>query len=56
MLSLALLAGAVINSLRFEVLDTGELPYGDEQAALRGLRRFAYRRAGKCSIASLSAC
>ncbi len=27
-LSLALLAGAVINSLRFEVHDTGELPYG----------------------------
>jgi uncharacterized BrkB/YihY/UPF0761 family membrane protein len=27
-LSLALLVGAVINSLRFEVHDTGELPYG----------------------------
>ena len=27
-LSLALMAGAVINSLRFEVHDTGELPYG----------------------------
>src|SRR3954466_8897766 len=27
-LSLALLAGAVINSLRFELHDTGELPYG----------------------------
>jgi uncharacterized BrkB/YihY/UPF0761 family membrane protein len=26
-LSLALLAGAVINSLRYEVHDTGELPY-----------------------------
>src|ERR1700710_1255820 len=30
-LSLALLAGAVINSLRFEVLDTGELPYGAQR-------------------------
>jgi membrane protein len=28
LLSLALLAGAVINSLRFELHDTGELPYG----------------------------
>ena len=35
-LSLALLAGAVINSLRYELHDTGELPYGDE-AALRRL-------------------
>src|SRR3954466_12412560 len=30
-LSLALLAGAVINSLRFEVHDTGELPYGSKR-------------------------
>ena len=30
-LSLALLAGAVINSLRFEVHDTGELPYGKKR-------------------------
>ena len=30
-LSLALLAGAVINSLRFEVHDTGELPYGHKR-------------------------
>jgi len=29
-LSLALLAGAVINSLRYELHDTGELPYGEE--------------------------
>src|ERR1043166_7990443 len=29
-LSLALMAGAVINSLRFEYHDTGELPYGTE--------------------------
>lgn len=29
LLSLALLAGAVINSLRHELHDTGELPYGD---------------------------
>ena len=28
LLSLALLAGAVINSLRHELHDTGELPYG----------------------------
>jgi uncharacterized BrkB/YihY/UPF0761 family membrane protein len=27
-LSLALMAGAVINSLRHELHDTGELPYG----------------------------
>jgi hypothetical protein len=30
-LSLALTLGAVINSLRFEVLDTGELPYRKPQ-------------------------
>jgi membrane protein len=30
-LSLALLAGAVINSLRFELHDTGELPYGSKR-------------------------
>jgi YihY family inner membrane protein len=30
-LSLALMAGAVINSLRHELHDTGELPYGDKQ-------------------------
>jgi YihY family inner membrane protein len=29
LLSLGLLAGAVINSLRFELHDTGELPYGE---------------------------
>jgi YihY family inner membrane protein len=33
LLSLGLLAGAVINSLRFELHDTGELPYGDGTAA-----------------------
>ena len=32
LLSLALLAGAVINSLRFELHDTGELPYGKPAA------------------------
>jgi uncharacterized BrkB/YihY/UPF0761 family membrane protein len=31
-LSLALLAGAVINSLRHELHDTGELPYSPEAA------------------------
>jgi YihY family inner membrane protein len=31
MLSLAILAGAVINSLRYELHDTGELPYNGEQ-------------------------
>src|SRR6478752_849875 len=30
-LSLALLAGAVVNSLRYEVHDTGELPYGKKR-------------------------
>jgi membrane protein len=30
-LSLALMVGAVINSLRYEVHDTGELPYGEKQ-------------------------
>jgi membrane protein len=34
-LSLALLAGAVINSLRFEVHDTGELPYGPTKGPCR---------------------
>jgi membrane protein len=33
MLSLALLAGAVINSLRHELHETGEMPYGDGAAA-----------------------
>jgi membrane protein len=32
LLSLALLAGAVINSLRYELHDTGELPYGKPAA------------------------
>src|SRR6201999_4251560 len=32
-LSLAIMAGAVINSLRFEYLETGELPLGTEAAA-----------------------
>src|SRR3954454_13816847 len=32
-LSLALLAGAVINSLRHELHDTGEMPYSDREAA-----------------------
>jgi hypothetical protein len=31
-LSLALMAGAVINSLRFELHDTGELPYRPESS------------------------
>ena len=35
-LSLALLAGAVINSLRHELHDTGELPYGGKAAAPSG--------------------
>jgi len=30
LLSLGIMAGAVINSLRFELHETGELPYGDE--------------------------
>ena len=40
-LSLALLAGAVINSLRHELHDTGEMPYaeGAPLGRLRGLRR-----------------
>src|ERR1700742_3962850 len=33
LLSLAIMAGAVINSLRFEYLETGELPLGTEAAA-----------------------
>ena len=32
LLSLGMMAGAVINSLRFELHETGELPYGDESA------------------------
>ena len=35
-LSLALMAGAVINSLRFEVHDTGELPYGPAHGPCQG--------------------
>ncbi len=35
LLSLALLAGAVINSLRFELQATGELPYGSGAAAAK---------------------
>jgi membrane protein len=35
-LSLALLAGAVINSLRYELHDTGELPYANGKAAKTG--------------------
>ena len=34
-LSLALMAGAVINSLRFELHDTGEMPYSPRPAAAR---------------------
>jgi membrane protein len=34
-LSLALMAGAVINSLRYEVHDTGELPYGEPKSESR---------------------
>jgi membrane protein len=34
LLSLALLAGAVINSLRFELRETGELPYGSGAATV----------------------
>ncbi len=57
-LSLALLAGAVINSLRFEVHDTGELPYGrprpcsgcDDAAAVKD-RRSAPSSAGSRSQA-----
>jgi YihY family inner membrane protein len=35
-LSLALMAGAVINSLRFELHDTGELPYGPGRGPCQG--------------------
>jgi membrane protein len=35
-LSLALMAGAVINSLRHELLDTGEMPYADAAARADG--------------------
>jgi YihY family inner membrane protein len=35
LLSLGLLAGAVINSLRFELHDTGELPYGNGPASAK---------------------
>jgi membrane protein len=35
-LSLALLVGAVINSLRFELHDTGELPYGPARGPCQG--------------------
>jgi membrane protein len=35
-LSLALMAGAVINSLRYELHDTGELPYGPVKAPCEG--------------------
>jgi len=35
-LSLALMAGAVINSLRHEVYDTGELPYGEGKKPCQG--------------------
>ena len=35
-LSLSLMAGAVINSLRHELHDTGEMPYSPEAEALRG--------------------
>jgi membrane protein len=35
-LSLSLLAGAVINSLRYEVHDTGELPYANGAPAKDG--------------------
>ena len=37
MLSLALLVGGVINSLRYEVHDTGELPYAKAGAPHRRL-------------------
>ena len=49
-LSLALMAGAVINSLRFEFHDTGELPYlAKPRAALSGLRRRAVGAASRTS-------
>jgi membrane protein len=35
-LSLALMAGAVINSLRFELQDTGEMPYGPRRGPCQG--------------------
>ena len=38
-LSLAIMAGAVINSLRFELHDTGEMPYGPGTAPARARRR-----------------
>ena len=44
-LSLALMVGAVINSLRYEVHDTGELPYRPK-AALQGCDGIARRRSG----------
>jgi membrane protein len=37
-LSLALLAGAVINSLRHELHDTGEMPYSDNSETAEGKR------------------
>ena len=43
-LSLALMAGAVINSLRFEVHDTGELPYAQGCKAVADAVRRAHRR------------
>jgi membrane protein len=36
LLSLGLMAGAVINSLRFELHDTGEMPYGPDYGPGRG--------------------
>ena len=42
-LSLALLAGAVINSLRYEVHDTGELPYGKKPPAAAATNRATLR-------------
>ena len=43
-LSLALLAGAVINSLRYEVHDTGELPYGAKPPERCGCDEIARRQ------------
>ena len=53
-LSLAIMAGAVINSLRFEYQETGELPYANgARAAAQPLRRPHRRgaRAGdRCTV------
>ena len=56
-LSLALLAGAVINCLRHELHDTGEMPYSRHGAAAKKpmpaakTRRTAHARPGRLAVA-----